>query len=280
MLKHAREFYEYAKPLGFSEPVMQGNDHFRMRHDNGGAVTFSCTPSDWRAKANTIADIHRVAEVPQSKPNAARHTFKKEHSRLRLDRSENEERAIDKAARLTEEWTGTIERLQHVSDLCDEHGRTSELDALGVVLWQKLDDIEGDLKDIGRLAPGLVPWPRPRTYDEVVELWHGRWPDPEPPTEPVLTDAAPVAESPATGLVWEEPPAQLKRRGRRSIWEPIITELKSNPGMWAKVGEDIATATPARLKRKHPGLESRGQMNPARKGYYAQLWMRWNGEKE
>lgn len=277
MLKHAREFYEYAKPLGFSEPVMQGNDHFRMRHDNGGAVTFACTPSDWRAKANTIADIHRVAEVPQSKPNAAKHTFKKEHTRLRLDRSENEERAIDKAARLSEEWTGTIGRLQQVSDLCDAHGRTSELDALGLVLWQKLDDIEGELKDIGRLAPGLVPWPRPRTYDEVVDLWHGRWPDPEAPEQPAPTEVKQPAKSSPPGLVWEDPPSTLRPREK---WAPIVAELKLNPGVWAKVAEDTDAATASRLKKKYPGLESRGESDPARRNRYARLWMRWVGEKE
>ncbi|UOR02014.1 hypothetical protein MUN77_01390 [Leucobacter allii] len=267
MLKHVREFWEYGKPLGFGEPVQQGDGHFRMTHANGQYVTLSGSMFDGKEKLRIIGDMHRVAEIAAVKPNAAKHTFKKEHSRLYLDRSENEERAIEKAARLAAEWDDTIARLQKISDLYDKEGRNPTDDALGWALWQKFDAIEADLQDINRVPTVTIPWPKVVTHDEYVDLWLGRWPTPANPP-------APSSPSASGGLLWEAPPKT--RRGRESTWDPVVAELKTRPGEWAVVKQDCSASTADYLKRTYPGLEvrSRGVKNSRAERIYA----RWVGE--
>jgi hypothetical protein len=50
-----------------------------------------------------------------------------------------------------------------------------------------------------------------------------------------------------TKMIWEAPPASLQTRNRHN-WQEIADLLKSKPGQWAVVAEDVSASTGTHIR--------------------------------
>lgn len=68
MNSEARHIITLARQLGFTVAGVTGSGHIRLDHVNG-QVTIASTPSEYRGRANTIAQLERVAgrKLPRAK---------------------------------------------------------------------------------------------------------------------------------------------------------------------------------------------------------------------
>lgn len=61
MHPHAREMVEVAQRLGFTLTGTDGRGHLALVHTNGETVHIPSTPSEYRGRKNTIAQLERVS---------------------------------------------------------------------------------------------------------------------------------------------------------------------------------------------------------------------------
>lgn len=66
-----------------------------------------------------------------------------------------------------------------------------------------------------------------------------------------------------TELTWQDPPSRTG--GKTRAWEPVVEQLKANPGKWALVAEDWTYSAPPAAFRQ-AGCEATARRNKAENG--------------
>ena len=91
---NTREFLDAAGKLGWSYAGIDGRGHIRLHHQaSGQSYSASLTPSEYRSRRNTLADLERLSGRKLPRPNAAHHRHKRQPITA-MRRSEEEERQL------------------------------------------------------------------------------------------------------------------------------------------------------------------------------------------
>lgn len=89
-----REFLNVVGKIGWNMVGFDGNNHIRLYHvATGQYYSAAFTPSEYRSRRNSLADLERLAGRKLPRPNAGRHRHHRQ-SVTAMQRSREEQRRI------------------------------------------------------------------------------------------------------------------------------------------------------------------------------------------
>jgi|GEM_PF-3307738 len=108
-----REFLKDAEQLGFMFAGYNGKNHVQLQHINGYRYAAPLTPSDWRSRRNTIADLQRISGRKLPRQNAGKHRHRRQ-AQLNTTLSPAERQASDLIAELVDEADTIAQRIDQL----------------------------------------------------------------------------------------------------------------------------------------------------------------------